>query len=38
MNKPDDYLADCYPLLQVLKEECEGDAGALIARLYYNAF
>lgn len=38
MNKPDACLADCYLLLQVLKEEYEGDAGALIARLYYDAF
>lgn len=38
MNKPDDCLAECYLLLQVLKEEYEGDPGALIARFYYDAF
>ena len=38
MNKPDLCLADCYHLLQLLQEEYEGDAGALIARLYYDAF
>ncbi|KAL9101671.1 MAG: hypothetical protein Q9163_003092 [Psora crenata] len=38
MNKPDDCLADCHRLLQVLEEEHKGSAGALIARLYYDAF
>jgi SET domain len=37
MNRPDDCLADCYLLLQVLEEEY-GDAGVLSARLYYDAF
>jgi len=38
MNKPDNCLADCHSLLQVLEEEYHGGAGALIARLYYDAF
>jgi hypothetical protein len=38
MNKPDDCRAECYLLLQVLKEEYEGDPGALIARFCYDAF
>jgi hypothetical protein len=38
MKKPDDCLADCHCLLQVLEEEYKGSAGALIARLYYDAF
>jgi SET domain len=38
MNKPDDCLADCHRLLQVLEEEYKGCAGALVARLYYDAF
>jgi hypothetical protein len=38
INKPDNCLADCHSLLQVLKEEYHGGAGALIARLYYDAF
>ena len=38
MNRPDDCLADCHSLLQVLEEEYHGGAGALIARLYYDAF
>lgn len=38
MNKPDDCLAGCHCLLQVLEEEYKGSAGALIARLYYDAF
>jgi hypothetical protein len=38
MKKPDDCLADCHRLLQVLEEEYKGSAGALIARLYYDAF
>ena len=38
MNRPDDCLPDCHSLLQVLEEEYQGGAGALIARLYYDAF
>lgn len=38
MSKPDDCLADCRCLLQVLEEEYNGGAGALLARLYYDAF
>ncbi len=38
MNRPDDCLAGYHSLLQVLEEEYNGDAGALIARLYYDAF
>ena len=38
MNKPDNCLADCRSLLQVLEGEYHGGAGALIARLYYDAF
>jgi len=38
MNKPDNSLADCHSLLQVLEEEYHGGAGALVARLYYDAF
>ena len=38
VNTPEDCLADCYLLLQLLKEEYEGDAGGLNARLYYDAF
>lgn len=38
MNVPDDCLADCHSLLQVLEEEYHGGAGAAIARLYYDAF
>ena len=38
MNRPDDCLADCYSLLQVLEKEYHGGAGALIAKLYYDAF
>lgn len=38
MNRPDDCLADCHSLLQVLEEEFHGGAGASIARLYYDAF
>ncbi len=38
MKKPDDCLKDCRSLLQVLKEEYDGSAGASIARLYYDAF
>lgn len=38
MNRPDDCLADCHSLLQVLEEEYHSGAGASIARLYYDAF
>ncbi len=38
MNKPDGCLADCHRLLQLLEEEYNGSAGALTARLYYDAF
>ena len=38
MNEPDDCLTDCHCLLQTLEEEYQGGAGALIARLYYDAF
>lgn len=38
MNRPQESLADCHSLLQVLDEEYKGSAGALIARLYYDAF
>ena len=38
-GKPDACLADCRSLLQLLEEEFNGGAaGALIARLYYDAF
>ena len=36
--QPEDCLTDCYQLLQVLDAEYKGHAGALIARLYYDAF
>ncbi len=38
INRPDDCLADCHSLLQVLEEEYHSGAGASIARLYYDAF
>ncbi|MCJ1398586.1 hypothetical protein MMC11_001786 [Xylographa trunciseda] len=38
INRPDDCLADCYSLLQVLEEEYHSSAEASIARLYYDAF
>ncbi|KAL8688124.1 MAG: hypothetical protein Q9218_005886 [Villophora microphyllina] len=38
LSKPDGCLADCYSLLETLDEEYQGVAGALIARLYYDAF
>ena len=38
MNRPDNCLADCHSLLQVLEEEYHGGAVASIARLYYDAF
>ena len=36
LGKPDACLADCHSLLQLLEEEFK--AGALIAKLYYDAF
>ena len=38
MKSPEESLADCHSLLQVLEEEYKGSAGVLIARLYYDAF
>lgn len=38
MSRPHESLRDCYSLLQVLEQEFGGYAGALIARLYYDAF
>jgi hypothetical protein len=38
MKNPDESLADCHALLQILEEEFKGSAGVLIARLYYDAF
>jgi hypothetical protein len=38
MRNPEESLADCHALLQVLEEEFKGSAGVLIARLYYDAF
>lgn len=38
MRKPTKSLADCRSLLQVVEEEYKDDAGALIPRLYYDAF
>jgi hypothetical protein len=38
MGRPDDCLADCHSLFQVLEEEYAGSASALIARLYYDSF
>jgi hypothetical protein len=37
-KSPEESLADCHSLLQVLEEEYKGSAGVLIARLYYDAF
>lgn len=37
-NRPDDCLADCHSLLQLLNEEYDGGAVSAIARLYYDAF
>ncbi|KAF1811002.1 hypothetical protein P152DRAFT_73632 [Eremomyces bilateralis CBS 781.70] len=36
--RPKESLSDCHSLLQVFQEEYDGYAGALIARLYYDAF
>jgi hypothetical protein len=38
MKKPEESLADCLSLLRILNDEYKGSAGALIPRLYYNAF
>ena len=38
INKPNKCLADCHCLLQVLDEKYKGSAGALIAKVYYDAF
>ena len=38
IKSPEESLADCHSLLQVLEEEYKGSAGVLIARLYYDAF
>ncbi|KAF4624534.1 hypothetical protein G7Y89_g13638 [Cudoniella acicularis] len=38
MSNPQESLRDCYSLIQVLDQEFDGCAGALIARLYYDAF
>jgi len=38
MSRPEDCLADCHSLLQVLEEEFSGAAGTLIGRAYYDAF
>ncbi|PON20065.1 hypothetical protein TGAM01_v211069 [Trichoderma gamsii] len=38
MSSPHDSLSDCYLMLQVLEQEFDGCASAMIARLYYDAF
>lgn len=38
MKCPGACLADCLSLLQVLKDEYQGNPGVLSARLYYDAF
>lgn len=38
MSSPDWCLQDCHSLLQILEKEFNGNAVALIARLYYDAF
>lgn len=38
MSNPEKSLGDCHSLLHVLKEEYGGGAGALIPRLFYDAF
>lgn len=38
MSRPVESLRDCHKLIQVLGEEFEGYAGALNARVYYDAF
>ncbi|KAF3910762.1 hypothetical protein ABW20_dc0100574 [Dactylellina cionopaga] len=38
MNKPEDCLATCFKLLQLLNDEYHGIAPGLVARLYDDAF
>lgn len=38
MSSPQESLSDCYLMLQVLEQEFDGCASAMIARLYYDAF
>ncbi|OJD10723.1 hypothetical protein AJ78_08341 [Emergomyces pasteurianus Ep9510] len=38
MNHPHESLQDCYSLFRVLEQEFNRHAGALVARLYYDAF
>lgn len=38
MSHPHGSLQDCCSLLRVLEQEFDGYAGALVARLYYDAF
>jgi len=38
MNSPKESLESCHLLLQALTREFDGHAGALVARLYYDAF
>jgi hypothetical protein len=38
MSRPQESLQDCCSLLRVLEQESDGYAGALVARLYYDAF
>ncbi|KAI9653330.1 MAG: hypothetical protein M1829_001315 [Trizodia sp. TS-e1964] len=38
MMRPEDSLADCHSLLQILQEEYKSGPSALSARLYYDAF
>lgn len=38
LNKPDDALAACHSLAELLKEEYDVSVGVRLARLYYDAF
>lgn len=38
MRDPQESLSDCYSLMQLLDVEFDGSAGALMPRLYYDAF
>lgn len=38
MKQSEESPADCHSLLEVLEDEYKGGVGALIARLYYDAF
>jgi hypothetical protein len=38
VNAPEDSLRECQTLLSLLKTEYQGYPGALVARLYYDAF